>query len=61
MSFYPLIFASHTIMGDFRKRILDFPVSQALFPALFLVKPGQNVIILRDKLYRRIIPPENNA
>jgi len=48
-------------MGDFRKRILDFPVSQALFPALLLVKPGQNVIILRDKLYRRIIPPENNA
>ncbi len=38
MPFYPLIFVSHTIMGDFMKRILDFPVSQALLLALLLVK-----------------------
>jgi|GEM_PF-1801114 len=38
MSFYPLIFVSHTTTGDFMKRILDFPVSQALLPALLLVK-----------------------
>jgi hypothetical protein len=38
MSFHPLVIVSHSITGDFMKRILDFPVSQALLLALILVK-----------------------
>lgn len=38
MLFHPLIIVSHSITGDFMKRILDFPVFQALLLALILVK-----------------------